>query len=60
MAAMSVACLGYGAAPSITWLLLPAALCGFANAALNVSIGTVTMLRTPEAARGRVAAAISG
>ena len=60
MAGMSVACLGYGAAPSITWLLIPAALCGFANAALNVSIGTVTMLRTPEGTRGRVAAAISG
>jgi MFS family permease len=59
MAAMSVACIGYGAAPSITWLLIPAALCGFGNAALNVSVGTVTMLRTPEAARGRVAAAIS-
>lgn len=60
MAGMSVACIGYGAAPTITWLMIPAALCGFANAALNVSVGTVTMLRTPEAARGRVAAAISG
>jgi MFS family permease len=59
MAAMSVACIGYGAAPDIRWLLIPAALCGFGNAALNVSVGTVTMLRTPEAARGRVAAAIS-
>jgi MFS family permease len=60
MAGMSVACIGYGVAPTITWLMIPAALCGFANAALNVSVGTVTMLRTPEAARGRVAAAISG
>lgn len=60
MAGMSVACLGYGAAPTVEWLMVPAALCGFANAALNVSIATVTMLRTPEAARGRVAAALSG
>ena len=60
MAGMSVACLGYSAAPTIVWLMLPAALCGFANAALNVSLGTVTMLRTPPAARGRVAAVISG
>ena len=60
MAGLSVACIGYGLAPTVGWLMIPAALCGFANAAVNVSVGTVTMLRTPEPARGRVAAAISG
>jgi MFS family permease len=60
MTGLALSCLGYSAAPSVIWLMVPAAACGLANAAVNVSLGTVTMMRTPEHARGRVAAAISG
>ena len=60
MGGLSVSCIGYSVAPSVGWLMIPAAACGFANAALNVSVGTVTMLRAPEATRGRVSAAING
>ena len=60
MGGLSLACIGYGLAPTVVWLLVPAAGCGFANAALNVCTGTVLMTRSPEAMRGRVAAAFSG
>lgn len=60
MTGLSVGCLGYSVAPSVVWLMVPAGLCGVANAAVNVALGTVTMLRTPERVRGRVSAAISG
>ena len=60
MGGLSLACVGYGLAPTVVWLLVPAAGCGFANAALNVCTGTVLMTRAPEAMRGRVAAAFSG
>ncbi len=60
MGGLSLACVGYGLAPTVVWLLVPAAGCGFANAALNVCTGTVLMARSPEAMRGRVAAAFSG
>ena len=60
MSGLSLACIGYGLAPTVLWLLVPAAGCGFANAALNVCTSTVLMTRSPEAMRGRVAAAVSG
>ncbi len=49
-----------GAAPSVIWLVPGAVLAGVSNAVLNVSASTLMMLRSPEAARGRISAATSG
>jgi MFS family permease len=58
--ALSISLLGYALAPSVGWIVPVAVAGGAANGLLNYSVSTLTMLRSADAVRGRVAAAISG
>lgn len=58
-AALSLALLGYGAAPHVAWILPAAVVGGIANGLLGYGVNTLIMLRTPEEVRGRVGAAVS-
>lgn len=49
-----------GLAPSLAVGLIAFAVGGVANGALNVSFGTLLILRTPESRRGRVVAVVGG
>ncbi len=57
---VSVAMLGYAAAPGVGWLVPVAVAGGVANGLLNLGISALTMMRAPEHARGRVAASVNG
>ena len=57
---VSVAMLGYAAAPGVGWLVPVAIAGGVANGLLNLGINALTMMRAPEHARGRVAASVNG
>jgi MFS family permease len=54
---LSASIVGFGLVPSAGWLLVASVVGGTANGVLNVCVGTILMTRTPEALRGRVAAA---
>jgi MFS family permease len=49
----------YALAPSVSWLVPIALLTGAANGGLNLAVMALVMTRTPESARGRVAATIT-
>jgi MFS family permease len=59
-AALSLSMLGYTVAPGVAWLLPVAVAGGAANGLLNLGSSALTMMRAPEHARGRVAAATNG
>jgi MFS family permease len=58
--ALSLSMLGYTVAPGVAWLLPVALAGGAANGLLNLGTSALTMMRTPEHARGRVSAATNG
>ena len=57
---LGLALAGMGLAPSVGWMLPAAVLGGLGNGMLSVAIGAVVGMRSPEAARGRVSAAVNG
>ncbi|HJQ00007.1 MAG TPA: MFS transporter, partial [Jatrophihabitans sp.] len=54
------ALVGMGLAPTVGWMLAASVLGGLSNGMLSVAIGAVVGIRSPEAARGRVSAAVNG
>jgi MFS family permease len=58
--ACGVAFVAMGAAPSLGWLAAPSVVAGVGFGGLNAATSTVFALRTPDAARGRVMAAVNG
>lgn len=56
---LSLAMAGYAGAPAVGWLLPMAVIGGAANGLLNLGVIALTMLRAPEEARGRIAAALN-
>lgn len=59
-AILSISLLGYALAPSVGWIVPVAVTGGAANGLLNYSVSTLTMLRSADDVRGRVAATING
>ena len=56
---MTIALLGFAAAPSVGWLIPAAILGGTGNGLINVCVGTVVMTRSLDRDRGRVSAALN-
>lgn len=56
---LSVALLGYGAAPHVAWILPASVVGGIANGLLSYGVSTLIMLQAREDARGRISAAVS-
>jgi MFS family permease len=57
---LSAALIGYAVAPAVAWLVPAALVGGVANGVLNVALMALAMRRAPEAARGRIAATLTG
>ena len=57
---LGLALVGMGLAPTVGWMLAASVLGGLSNGMLSVAIGAVVGIRSPEAARGRVSAAVNG
>lgn len=57
---LSAALVGYALAPAVGWLVPAALVGGAANGVLNVALMALVMRRAPEAARGRIAATLTG
>jgi MFS family permease len=58
-ALLSLAMVGYAAAPTVAWLLPIAIAGGAANGLLNLGVTSMIMLRAPAQARGRVSATVN-
>ena len=58
--ACALAFVAMGAAPALGWLAAPSVVAGVGFGGLNAATSTVFALRTPDAARGRVMAAVNG
>src|SRR5215468_8595830 len=56
---LSLAMVGYAAAPAVGWLLPVAVAGGAANGLLNLGVAAMIMLRAPEDALGRVSATVN-
>ncbi len=57
---MAMVMISAGVAPTLAIALIAFAVGGIANGALNVSFGTLMILRTPDHLRGRVVAVVGG
>lgn len=57
---MAAVMISAGLAPTLAVAILAFAVGGFANGVLNVSFGTLMILRTPDCLRGRVVAVVGG
>lgn len=56
---LSLALLGYGAAPQAAWIVPASVIGGVANGLLLYAVNTLIALRTREEVRGRISAAVS-
>ena len=56
---LSLALVGYGAAPHVAWILPASVVGGIANGLLSYGVSTLIMLRAREDARGRISATVS-